>query len=296
MKLLEKFLKNTVEQVFNRYLKTYAESTPDNVIKRSLKYLDPVAVNQIKEYLRKCFSDSGGFCDRAGHPDIYYTLFGHFIVNGFSLDHLFPGIDTFTQHKIRTETLSDVHLHCAAILISTTPSGWGYPDGVVHKRKVKKSIRAAIEQQKIYNAFLGLLTCYYMRDWAGIFRIRKFLASGIRQTGLPSTLLAAELVLQKSFNRQTGPTVNRLLAFYDQHGGFKATEAARLSDLLSTSVALYALSYAGYDLRMLRPACLAYVDSLFYEGGFAANAVDPDTDIEYTFYGLLALGALANEQ
>jgi hypothetical protein len=296
MKWLEKFSMNTGELLFSSYLKTFAANTPDKVILHSLKCLDPIAVNQIKDYLISRFSNSGGFFDRAGKPDLYYTLFGYFIVKAYSSDHLFPGISAFTQDRIRTGNLTDVHLYCAAILTSTTPTGWGYPDGVVYKRNVKKSIRTVIKQQKLYNAFLGLMTCYYMRDYAGIYRIRKLLDTGKRQTGVPSTLLAAELVLQKSFNRNTSQLINRLLTFYDDHGGFKATESIRLSDLLSTAVALYALKFAGYDMRMIRPACLDYIDSLYHEGGFAANAVDPDTDIEYTFYGLLALGALANEQ
>lgn len=72
-----------------------------------------------------------------------------------------------------------------------------------------------------------------------------------------------------------------------------ATKTTKAADLLSTAVALYSLYFAGADLRKIRPACLDYIDSLFHNGGFSANSIDPDTDIEYTFYGLLALGALA---
>jgi hypothetical protein len=66
-----------------------------------------------------------------------------------------------------------------------------------------------------------------------------------------------------------------------------------MGDLLSTGVALYALRFVKHDLRIMKPECLEYVDSLYANGGFCATVLDPGADVEYTFYGLLALGALA---
>ncbi|NSW95909.1 MAG: hypothetical protein HPY62_14460, partial [Bacteroidales bacterium] len=68
---------------------------------------------------------------------------------------------------------------------------------------------------------------------------------------------------------------------------------AKVPDLLSTAVSLYALNYADSDLTEIRPDCLTFIDNLFMGGGFAGTVFDTEPDIEYTFYGLLALGALA---
>ncbi len=84
------------------------------------------------------------------------------------------------------------------------------------------------------------------------------------------------------------------MSYYSYTGGFKATEAVPVPDLLSTAVALYALDFVGYDLRRIKPECLTFTDSLFTEGGFGSNYLDPEPDIEYTFYGMLALGSLAD--
>jgi hypothetical protein len=285
---LERLLVNTGELVAAPYLRAFSDRSPESVLGNSLNFLDPKAVNEVKAYLKRCSSDSGGFCDRGGKADLYYTLFGFFIAKAFGMNELFPAIFKFAWQKIRSESLSDVDLHCAAIVTSDTPAGWGYPAGVVN---LKKAIRDQLKQQKIYNSFLSLLTCYYLRDYYGIYIIRKYLGK-IPHTDIPCSLLAAELVLHTTFKRKTDSLVRQLLSYYDNHGGFKATRATRGADLLSTSVALYALKFADFDLRTVRPDCLDYVDSLYDDGGFAANTYDPDTDIEYTFYGLLALGAL----
>jgi hypothetical protein len=58
---------------------------------------------------------------------------------------------------------------------------------------------------------------------------------------------------------------------------------------------LYALNFAKCDLRVIKPNAIAFVDSLYNEGGFVATAFDMESDIEYTFYGLLALASLNND-
>jgi hypothetical protein len=110
-------------------------------------------------------------------------------------------------------------------------------------------------------------------------------------TRFPATVIAAYIVLQSSFRKTTDVLKKTLLTFYSE-GGFLATHSAPFPDLLSTAVSLYALNYAGYDLRRIKPDCLNFVDSLFTGQGFAGNMIDHDADLEYTFYGLLSLGAL----
>lgn len=79
-----------------------------------------------------------------------------------------------------------------------------------------------------------------------------------------------------------------------QDGGFRVMPIAPVADLLSTAVALHALTVAGYDLSVIRSKCLAYVDLLWNnKKGFCANAFDAISDPEYMFYGLLSLGHLS---
>lgn len=73
-------------------------------------------------------------------------------------------------------------------------------------------------------------------------------------------------------------------------GGFKATEASPWPDLLSTATALFMLNCYG-----IKPAYAAqdFIEAHWLDsGGFSATLAEEKSDIEYTFYGLLALGAV----
>jgi prenyltransferase beta subunit len=63
--------------------------------------------------------------------------------------------------------------------------------------------------------------------------------------------------------------------------------------LLSTATALHALSGLGEGLEPIRERCLDFVDTLWTnDGGFHGHWDDCALDVEYTYYGLLALGHL----
>ena len=67
-----------------------------------------------------------------------------------------------------------------------------------------------------------------------------------------------------------------------------------MPDLLNTAVALHTLDALQAPLEPIRESCLDFIDSLWSaEGGFHGNWTDDQLDIEYTYYGLLALGHLA---
>jgi hypothetical protein len=67
-----------------------------------------------------------------------------------------------------------------------------------------------------------------------------------------------------------------------------------LPDLLSTATALYAESLC-VPLTEKPPflSTTTFIEGLWHnDGGFRSHAADPVSDVEYTFYALLALGAL----
>jgi len=70
-----------------------------------------------------------------------------------------------------------------------------------------------------------------------------------------------------------------------------------MPDLLSTAVTLHALDGIQVDFSKLQEPLLDFVDSLWVVqeqgGGFFGTWDDDQADLEYTYYGLLALGHLA---
>ena len=74
----------------------------------------------------------------------------------------------------------------------------------------------------------------------------------------------------------------------DKTGGFYASEEAPVPDLLSTAVALFTLRLVGAEFKDASQFIQAHwLDN----GGFAPTVLDDYSDVEYVFYGLLALGA-----
>ena len=78
----------------------------------------------------------------------------------------------------------------------------------------------------------------------------------------------------------------------DESGGFRASEEAPRPDLLSTAVALFTLRLLGEAVGDAMP----FVQVHWLEsGGFAPTLLDDYSDVEYVFYGLLALGSINEE-
>jgi len=85
----------------------------------------------------------------------------------------------------------------------------------------------------------------------------------------------------------------------DETGGFRASEVAPVPDLLSTAVALFTLRLIGERLRVgdrrsgMHPqSAQSFIEAHWLDiGSFAPTIYDEYSDVEYLFYGLLALGS-----
>ena len=76
----------------------------------------------------------------------------------------------------------------------------------------------------------------------------------------------------------------------DETGGFKAGRGAPVPDILSTATTLFLMGC--YDIRPVRPVHDFIEAHWLDSGGFSATLLEDSSDVEYVFYGLLALGAL----
>ena len=136
-------------------------------------------------------------------------------------------------------------------------------------------------------------------------------------TGLTPATAAATCVLRELGRPIDASVGGWLLGRCGESGGFLAVEGAPLPDLLSTATALHALALMGIrgrdaglrkgvgdggpasgaataSLDTIRRKCLDFVLGLQADsGGFCGHWADDTADCEYTYYGLLALGHLA---
>ena len=292
MKYLERFSTIIYRTAARKPLIRFSEITPEKVLQRSLKVVDTDTVDKVRTFVMKQQTESGGFMDKAGKSDLYYSLFGYLLAEALNLATVRPRIRQYLKDITHTTIPDGVYLHCAAILFAKLADAENIPPEICSRIRAKADYSGNMDA---YSAFLSLLTFYYTENYKNLFRVGHHLKNLQKVPGTLCTTTAAILVLKYCFEEPAEETIAALRAFYMENGSFAAVKNAPVGDLLSTAVALYALRVAHADIRKITPDCLAYVDSLYLNGGFCATALDQDPDVEYTFYGLLALGALSGE-
>jgi prenyltransferase beta subunit len=84
--------------------------------------------------------------------------------------------------------------------------------------------------------------------------------------------------------------VDYLWGTQKESGGFGATERSPLPDMLSTATSLFTLDSYGIQPKY---SPVDFIEAHWQNtGGFSATLLEDTSDVEYTFYGLLALGAI----
>ena len=269
----------------------------------------------VEAYVEKQITKEGGFADRQNRADLYYTVFG--IENLLALraeiprEKIAPYIESFGDG----ERLDFVHLcslaRCAAGLgggligheqrrhLAQRIEGYRTPEGGYHGTRGKPhgSAYGALLAWGAYSD-LDLPMPNEAALGASVQGLRLPDGSFANEDGMiqgTTTATAAAVTLCRHLGLPVAPeTGHWLLQQVHPSGGFLATPGAPLPDLLSTATALHALDSLGVPYDHLRDLCLDFVDSLWSaEGGFHGHWADDELDVEYTSYGLLALGHLS---
>jgi prenyltransferase beta subunit len=267
----------------------------------------------VREFIRSQLSPAGGFGDRSGRADLYYTVFGleSLIALGAQIP---PEVIPFLLGFGTGERLDLVHQCC---LIRCRASA-GIPPSDAELETMMSQLEnyrtsdggynpdSSVSTASAYGCFL--VTMAY-EDLGKQLPIKDRAVRCLKQLqaadggfanqpnqsfGLtPST--AATATLLQSLGEDFPPDLgNWLLSRHHPEGGFYATPAAPIPDLLSTATALHALAQMGVPLDSLREPCLDFIQSLWTgEGSFLGSWADNSQDCEYTYYGLLALGHLS---
>jgi prenyltransferase beta subunit len=267
----------------------------------------------VEQFLRARRHPCGGFLDREGKPDLYYTVFGREGLMALRCD---PGggMEGWLAEHGDGEGLDFVHLCCLARCWSSAAS---QPDeevraGLLNRIESFRSQDGGYNQAAgrdhgtAYGALLGWsawqdlgATCPDPeRLLDSLMALRTDDGGWSNERGLPvgvTPAAAAGVALCRHLRAPVPDSVpDWLLSRCLPDGGFCALPGIPLPDLLSTAVALHALDAMQVDYSRLVEPCLNFVDSLWNsEGGFHGNWTDDDLDCEYTYYGLLSLGHLS---
>ena len=270
----------------------------------------------VAAFLRDRLNPDGGFQDRAGSSDLYYTVFG---LDGLiALQEELPIERTaaYLAGFRDCDRLDFVHLCCLA---RTWAALRRLPDREIVDRMLARleahrrddggyATEPGAAHGSAYGAYLAFgayqdLGCA-MPDSEGVLkslrRLRAADGSYGNRPGLPSgtttATAAAVLVMHQLDAPADRDSGMWLLDRCHARGGFFASCGTPVPDLLSTATALHALSVLRMPIAGLCDPCLDFVDSLWTNrGGFFGTWADDTVDCEYTYYGLLALGHLSLE-
>ena len=297
--------------------------------RRATKLLaDPAATAR---YFASRQLDHGGFADRAGKSDLYYSVFGLLGMRALGDDAPAPPGEAvrwaaradkaaaYLRSFAAGDGLDMLHLACLARCWASLPrdSAEAPPAGL--RRGVLErlgrcrtddggwALRPGEPFGSAYGCFVALGALQDVgaaptdaerasvaRCLAGLRLPNGSYANGrnLPVGSAPATAAAATVLCHLGLPVPEG-TAGWLAAQHRAGGGFAAIPLAPQPDLLSTATAVHALRLMGADLEAIAEPCLRFVQSLHRGGGFAGHTGDPTADCEYTFYALLALGDLA---
>jgi hypothetical protein len=290
MKFWESFSRNIFRWLARPQLARLHPKLIESVLARSSSMLDPATIAEIRTYIIRQQTPQGGFADRAGRCDLYYTLFGYYLAEALSVTEVVEPLRNYVATTVTANHLTGVHRYCGAILYAKLI---GLDDTTADLRRgIVDELAHINPKQPEYSGFLGMLALYYLQDYWNSRLIAGRYGRALSLNGHPCPVLAATAVIHAMTGNRRPEALEILQSFYRGKGGFAALLHAPDEDLLSTGVALYALHFLDADLRLIVPDCLAFVDGLYDGGGFRAAAYDAVSDVEYTFYGMLALGSL----
>ena len=296
------------------------------LLRNALNLLDKQGREEVIQFLVSQQNADGGFRDRGWRSDLYYSLFGGLMIRAWSMeqralslksevrspkteatvpereavegsDHhgVFLKLKQFIARQSNSEVPGFIEKCCLVLLQKELKTGRiSRIRSIVSLGKSFRKERHSINLS--YRSFVLFLTLDAVLPIRGFLRMasRRMLAQTVVDANSPCSEVAARVFLQTMMNQDGLDEQEVLKSFACKSGGFKAFSHLQNADMLSTAVALFALNFAGSDLRLLKPGCLNFIESNFTEGAFLSGDGDQTADVEYTFYGLLALGVLAN--
>lgn len=275
------------------------------------------STDSVRAFIARQLTENGAACDRAGRPDLYYTIFALASAQALETSIPAPRVCQWLLQFGDGFGLDFVHVgalaRCwAAIGREQMPAGLG--EGILARleryRLADGGYDGAVNagHGTAYGAFvalgahedLGSLPPQLVALGRSLHSLKS--ADGVWSNAPDRPLgslnaTAGAVVLLRQLGLPVPPAAGVwILAQEHAEGGFLAAPGAPIPDLLSTATALHALGCLGIRLSPdAHERCLNFIDTLWSaEGGFHGHWADDALDVEYTFYGLLALGHLAS--
>lgn len=280
-----------------------------NTLKKGTASLSDEALTRVRTYVRSQMSSDCFFSNKGGMPDLYYTAFGWMLCHVLDIQ-LDPKKMKSYLTGFNVNELDLIHYAAyrrCTILVDLFQYG-KFITGLFSLKPTK--IKTIGEFKSIphndpnspYSQFIWLSLLEdtgnkLPNKAAYLSKLNAYrLASGGYRNmpdGLGATTnatVAALAVRGQMEGYKTNPDLVFLRELQQSNGGFCAANATPVPDLLSTATALFMLNCYQEKPRF-EPVDFLEAHWL-PSGGFCPTLIDETSDVEYTFYGLLALGTL----
>jgi hypothetical protein len=275
-------------------------------LQRAVGALGDEALALIRHFVQERMTANGVFMDRSGREDIYYTSFGMLLSHVLGI-HRNCEATRLWLNRVDREQLDMVHY--AAYVRSRMINEWEQNKIEFLLKNIKrKAIRPLssfevvpnMDAESPYAQFIRYSLCEDTGNTPPTVCLKPYRIDGggyanTRQ-GSPSTnaTAAALMVTGQSEGYSSTRDVEWLRDEQKPNGGWCAEQNTPLPDLLSTATALFTLHC--YDIKP-RYSATDFIEGHWLDnGGFAATLLEDESDVEYLFYGLLALGTQREEK
>lgn len=253
--------------------------------------LDEPVQAGIKTFIKNQQHMHGAFVDRAGNPDIYYSLFGLWLTMATGQRELQKRLREYIKHVDQTKLSSPVEE--LSLLIQKVEL-----DTDFKKKSAFSIIRSVMKRGRSIELSYQFFLVAVAMDAGGknknvfYFLAKLFLFFYKAKNNFPCSLVAALVFAKNMLGVNSEKDKELLLSYISNNTGFRAFKTTPNADLLSTGVSLFSLKESNTDLRMIAPGCMDFIQENYVDGAFLSGDGDATKDLEYTFYGLLALGSL----
>ena len=268
----------------------------------------------VEKFVRSKQTEDGGFADRDGRSDLYYTSFAIDALTALQVELPTNALRRYLSSFDDGDGLDFVHLCCLARTWSAIERNAACIDRVV--ARIEENYRTGdggynqssdATTGSAYGSFLafGAYSDHGRTppNVAGLTEsldalLDKDEGAWANDHDLPIINVPATAAAVTLYRNLRWPipesTPKWVLSNLHPQGGFCPFPDAPMPDLLSTAVALHCLDGLQAPIENIQEQCLDFIDTLWTaEGGFHGTWDDEVLDIEYTYYGLLALGHLS---
>lgn len=267
------------------------------------------AIERIAHFVLSQRRDEGAFMDKSGQSDLYYTVFGWMLsyVLGLPSD---SKKNSVYLASLNADSLDLIHyaayMRCRMIQQLMA----GRKIELIFKSFFSTKIKAlgdfcCVPHNDIQSPYTQFVWLSLLEDTGNHVNDKKDILNSLAQyradtggymniidglTATTNATVAALAIKGQLDGYRDNADIRYLYDLQETSGGFAAVKASPLPDLLSTATSLFMLNCYGMKPKF---AAWDFIEAHWLDsGGFSATLMEDKSDVEYTFYGLLALGAI----